>query len=118
MGRGSAPNQKIRAATPITIWIKRNMHLIRSHCSRDYTTGIFQDDTLSINSNAQACYDRIIPEISMTISKKYGFHTKVIQILCKTLQVSKYFIRLGSIMETHKIFGMESGCSYPQSSSI
>jgi hypothetical protein len=36
-----------------------------------------------INFDAQACFDRIIPNIAIQVSKKYGTHEKILQIYKK-----------------------------------
>jgi hypothetical protein len=68
---------------------------------------------LQFNFDAQACYDCIIPEIAMIISKKHGVQ--------ETLQASRYFIKLGEKVTTKSyqntsnvtLFGkgQGSGCS-------
>jgi hypothetical protein len=76
---------------------------------------------LQINYNAQACYDRIIPDIAFALSRKHGVHHKIIQMVRETMKSSKYYIKLGSHVtpqsyynkETTQLYGTDqgSGCS-------
>ena len=76
---------------------------------------------LQINFDAQSCYDRIIPEIAIAISKKHGVHNNILQIFRETLKDSKYYIKLGEAVTTQyygntsniQLFGtgQGSGCS-------
>jgi hypothetical protein len=75
---------------------------------------------IQINYDAQACYDRIIPNIAFTISKKYGVHPNILKLVKETMDQSKYYIKIGSQVtstcysstEHNKIFGtgQGSGC--------
>ena len=76
---------------------------------------------IQINYDAQACYDRIIPDIAFTISRKHGVHPSILNIVRETMQQAKYYIKLGPQVtnkfyhQTNKdpIFGtgQGSGCS-------
>ena len=76
---------------------------------------------VQVNYDAQACYDRIIPEIALKISKKYGIHENILKIVRKTLRNSKYYIKIGNVITKQsygnskdtKLFGtgQGSGCS-------
>jgi Reverse transcriptase (RNA-dependent DNA polymerase) len=76
---------------------------------------------IQIHYDAQACYNRIIPETALTVSSKYGVHNNILKIFKTTLQDSKYYIKLGTT-ETSKYYnsspsqqlfgtGQGSGCS-------
>ena len=43
--------------------------------------------------DAASCYDRIIPNLAMLASQKYGVHPKVTQMNAKTLKKAKYHVR-------------------------
>ena len=45
------------------------------------------------NYDATSCYDRIIPNLAMLASQKYGVHPKVTQMNAMTLQKAKYHVR-------------------------
>jgi Reverse transcriptase (RNA-dependent DNA polymerase) len=80
-----------------------------------------QTSYLQINYDAQACYDRIIPDIAFEVSKKYGIHPNVIKIARETMSKSKFFIKIGNIVSKKSYFsttqqplygtGQGSGCS-------
>ena len=48
---------------------------------------------LQTNYDATACYDRIIPNLAVLASQKYGVHAKVAQSNARTLQAAKYKVR-------------------------
>jgi Reverse transcriptase (RNA-dependent DNA polymerase) len=76
---------------------------------------------IQINYDAQACYDRIIPDIAFAISRKHGVHHKIIQMVQETMKSSKCYIKLRSHVtsqfycnkETTQLYGtgQGSGCS-------
>ena len=76
---------------------------------------------IQINYDAQACYDRIIPEVAFQISRKYGVSPDVIDVVRNTMSHSKFFIKLGSTVtqsyysntSENTMFGtgQGSGCS-------
>jgi hypothetical protein len=45
------------------------------------------------NYDATACYDRIIPNLGMTVSRKYGVHTLVTKMNATTLKQAEYRVR-------------------------
>ena len=49
-----------------------------------------------INFDAQACFDRIIPNIAIQVSKKFGVHNKVLQVFKEVLEETKYNVKIGS----------------------
>jgi hypothetical protein len=48
---------------------------------------------LQTNYDTMACYDRIIPNVAMIVSQKYGVHPKVTQANAKTLQYARYKVK-------------------------
>jgi hypothetical protein len=53
---------------------------------------------VQINYDAQACYDRIIPDIAFQISLKYGVDHKIIHIVRSVSLDTKYFIKIGDVV--------------------
>jgi hypothetical protein len=50
---------------------------------------------VQINYNAQACYDRIIPEVGFQISLKHGVHEKIVKLVSQVMKETKYYIKIG-----------------------
>jgi hypothetical protein len=48
---------------------------------------------IQTNYDAASCYDRIIPNLAMMASQKYGVHSKTTQLNANTLQSAKYHVR-------------------------
>lgn len=48
-----------------------------------------------VNFDAQACFDRIIPNLAIRLSYKYGIPSTVLQTYQTTLKETKYFIKIG-----------------------
>ena len=48
---------------------------------------------IQTNYDAASCYDRIIPNLAMLASQKYGVHPNVTQMNAKTLESAKYHVR-------------------------
>jgi hypothetical protein len=74
---------------------------------------------LQTNYDATACYDRIIPNLAMVASRKYGVHEHVTTTNASNLQRAAYHIRteMGlsptsySHSESSPIYGTCQGCS-------
>jgi hypothetical protein len=45
------------------------------------------------NYGAPACYNRIIPNLGMIASRKYGVHASVTQATAETLRLAEYRVR-------------------------
>ena len=48
---------------------------------------------LQMNYDATACYDRIISNLAMLVSQKFGVHPMVTKMNARTLQAAKYKVR-------------------------
>ena len=48
---------------------------------------------IQTNYDATACYDRIIPNLAMVASQKFGVHPKATHTNALTLQLAKYHVR-------------------------
>jgi hypothetical protein len=75
---------------------------------------------IQINYDTQACYDRIIPDMALQISLKYGVHEKIIKLVRQVMLETKYFIKLGNIVTSlfysntsqHKLYGTGQGSGF------
>jgi hypothetical protein len=75
---------------------------------------------IQINYDAQACYDRIIPEIALQISLKYGVHENIIKLVRKVMLETKYYIKIGNTVtrsfyshtSDFKLFGTGQGSGF------
>lgn len=75
---------------------------------------------LQVNYDAQACYDRIIPDIAFQISRKHGIHKKVIEMVRQVLHQTKYYIKIGNKITEQfysntpdiKLFGTGQGSGF------
>ena len=48
---------------------------------------------IQTNYDATSCYDRIIPNLAMVVSKKFGVHPNATLTSATTLQLAKYHVR-------------------------
>ena len=48
---------------------------------------------IQTNYDAMACYDRIIPNLAMLVSQKFGVHPNVTATNARTLQAAKYKVK-------------------------
>jgi Reverse transcriptase (RNA-dependent DNA polymerase) len=75
---------------------------------------------IQVNYDAQACYDRIIPEDAFQLSYKYGVNNKIIELVQKVMSETKYFIKIGNtitdqfytITLEYKLFGTGQGSGF------
>jgi hypothetical protein len=51
---------------------------------------------IQTNYDATSCYDRIIPNLAMMVSQKYGVHSQVTATNARTLEKEEYRIRTES----------------------
>jgi hypothetical protein len=49
-----------------------------------------------INFNAQACFNRVIPNTAIQFNKKYGIQENILQIFKETLETSKCVVKIGN----------------------
>jgi hypothetical protein len=55
-----------------------------------------------INVDAQACFDCIIPNIAIQVSRKYGVHHSILEVFKEVLENAKYFVKVGTQVTSHK----------------
>jgi hypothetical protein len=75
---------------------------------------------IQVNYDAQACYDRIIPEVAFQLSYKYGVNNKIIEFVQKVMSETKYFIKIGNTITDqfytntleYKLFGTGQGSGF------
>jgi hypothetical protein len=58
-------------------------------------TWMMQQTYAQINYDAQACYNRIIPNLAITVSQRYGMLQKELNIFHHTLMQMKYIVKIG-----------------------
>jgi hypothetical protein len=80
-------------------------------------TRMAQKTYAQINYNAQACYDRIIPNLAITVSQRYGVLQNVLDIFHQTITQMKFIVKIGATISksfygkdnTHPFYGTGQG---------